>query len=95
MALLNMGQNSAAGIGQGAYNSSVNAGNAIAQGTVGSGAQAANTFNGLMGLGNIANTGLASFSPTGGYKSGLSNIYSSMFGGPSAAAKETTAYGAM
>jgi hypothetical protein len=95
MSLLGIGQNAAAGIGQGAYNSAVNAGNAIAQGTVGSGAQSANTFNGLMGLGNIANTGLATFSPTGGYQSGLSNIYSSMFGSPSAAAKATTAYGAM
>jgi hypothetical protein len=93
MALLTMGQNAAGGIGQGAYNSSVNAGNAIAQGTVGSGAQAANTFNGLMGLGNIANTGLASYSPTGGYQSGLSNIYSSLFGGPSAAAQATKAAG--
>jgi hypothetical protein len=49
--LLNLGQNSAAGIGQGAYNSSVNAGNAIAQGTIGSGQQATNTFNALSGAG--------------------------------------------
>jgi len=93
--LLQLGQNSAANVGQGGYNSAVNSGNAIAQGTIGSGSQAANTFNGLMGLGNIANTGLASFSPTGGYQSGLSNIYSSMFGSPSAAAIATTAFGAM
>jgi hypothetical protein len=50
MALLNMGQNSAAGIGQGAYNSAVNAGNAIAQGTIGSGAQQANNLNSLTNL---------------------------------------------
>jgi hypothetical protein len=48
--LLTMGQNAATGIGQGAYNSEVNAGNAIAQGTVGSGAQTANTFNSLLSL---------------------------------------------
>lgn len=95
MALLTMGQNSAAGIGQGAYNSAVNAGNAIAQGTVGSGTQSANTMNSLMSLAGLANTGMASYSPTGGYQGGLSNIYSSLFGGPSAASKATTAYGAM
>ena len=75
MALLNMGQNSSAGIGQGAYNSAVNAGNAIAQGTVGSGAQGANTMNSLLGMANLANTAGASYSPTAGYSSGLSNIY--------------------
>jgi hypothetical protein len=80
MSLLTMGQNSAAGIGQGAYNSSVNAGNAIAQGTVGSGAQSANTMNSLLGLAGMANTAGASYSPTAGYKSGLSNIYSSIMG---------------
>jgi hypothetical protein len=80
MALLNMGQNSAAGIGQGAYNSSVNAGNAIAQGTIGSGAQGANTMNSLLGMANLANTAGASYSPTAGYQSGLSNIYSGLFG---------------
>ena len=95
MSLLSMGQNSAAGIGQGAYNSAVNAGNAIAQGTVGSGAQGANTMNSLLGLAGLANTGFATNSPTGGYQGGLSNIYSSLFGGPSAASKATTAYGAM
>ena len=95
MALLNMGQNSAAGIGQGAYNSSVNAGNAIAQGTIGSGSQGANTMNSLLGMANLANTAGASYSPTAGFSSGLSNIYSSLFGGPSAASKATTAYGAM
>jgi hypothetical protein len=78
--LLTLGQNSAAGVGQGGYNSAVNAGNAIAQGTIGSGSQSANTLNGLMGLGNIANTALASYSPSAGYQSGLSNIYSSLFG---------------
>lgn len=78
MALLTMGQNSAAGIGQGAYNSSVNAGNAIAQGTIGSGSQGANTMNSLLGLANMANTAGASYSPTAGYQSGLSNIYSSI-----------------
>jgi hypothetical protein len=78
MALLNMGQNSAAGIGQGAYNSAVNAGNAIAQGTIGSGAQSANTMNTLLGLAGMANTAGASYSPTAGYQSGLSNIYSSI-----------------
>jgi hypothetical protein len=80
MALLTMGQNSAAGIGQGAYNSAVNAGNAIAQGTVGSGSQGANTMNSLLGLAGMANTAGASYSPTAGYKSGLSNIYSSIMG---------------
>lgn len=93
--LLTMGQNAATGVGQGAYNSNVNAGNAIAQGTVGAGQQSANTFNGLMSLAGLANTGFATNSPTGGYQGGLSNIYSSLFGGPSAASKATTAYGAM
>jgi len=50
ISLLTLGQNAATGIGQGGYNSAVNAGNAIAQGTVGSGAQEANTFNSLLGL---------------------------------------------
>jgi hypothetical protein len=50
MSLLTMGQNAATGIGQGGYNSAVNAGNAIAQGTIGSGSQAANTFNSLLGI---------------------------------------------
>jgi hypothetical protein len=74
--LLTMGQNSAAGIGQGAYNSSVNAGNAIAQGTVGSGAQSANTMNSLLGLAGMANTAGATYTPSAGYSSGLSNIFS-------------------
>jgi hypothetical protein len=74
--LLTMGQNSAAGIGQGAYNSSVNAGNAIAQGTVGSGAQGANTMNSLLGMANLANTAGATYTPSAGYSSGLSNIFS-------------------
>jgi hypothetical protein len=81
ISLLTLGQNAAAGVGTGGYNSAVNAGNAIAQGTIGSGAQSANTLNGLMGLGNLANTAGATFSPTGGYQSGLSNIYSGLFGG--------------
>jgi hypothetical protein len=76
--LLTLGQNSAAGVGQGGYNSAVNAGNAIAQGTVGSGAQGANTMNSLLGMANLANTAGASYSPTAGYQSGLSNIYSSI-----------------
>lgn len=76
--LLNLGQNSAAGIGQGGYNSAVNAGNAIAQGTIGSGSQGANTMNSLLGMANLANTAGASYSPTAGYQSGLSNIYSSI-----------------
>ena len=50
LSLLTLGQNAAAGVGQGGYNSAVNTGNAIAQGTVGSGAQEANTFNSLLGL---------------------------------------------
>ena len=78
--LLTIGQNSAAGVGQGAYNSSVNAGNAIAQGTVGSGSQGANTMNSLLGLAGLANTGFATNSLTNGYQGGLSNIYSSLFG---------------
>ena len=49
--LLTLGQNSAANTGAGQYNAAVNAGNAIAQGTIGSGAQTANTFNSLLGLG--------------------------------------------
>jgi len=80
MALLTMGQNSAAGIGQGGYNSAVNAGNAIAQGTIGSGAQGANTMNSLLGMANLANTAGASYSPTAGYSSGLSNIYGGIKG---------------
>jgi hypothetical protein len=62
MSLLSMGQNSAAGIGQGAYNSSVNAGNAIAQGTIGSGQQAGATMNSILGLLGGVNQG---FSTTG------------------------------
>jgi len=50
LSLLTLGQNAAAGVGQGGYNSAVNIGNAISQGTVGSGAQEANTFNSLLGL---------------------------------------------
>ena len=80
MSLLSMGQNSAAGIGQGAYNSAVNAGNAIAQGTIGSGSQGANTMNSLLGMANLANTAGASYSPTAGFQSGLSNIYNGLFG---------------
>ena len=60
--LLTMGQNSAAGIGQGAYNSSVNAGNAIAGGTIGSGQQAGATMNSILGLLGGVNQG---FSTTG------------------------------
>ena len=74
--LLNLGQNSAAGIGQGAYNSSVNAGNAIAQGTIGSGSQSANTMNSLLGLAGMANTAGATYTPGAGYSSGLANIFS-------------------
>ena len=76
--LLTLGQNSAAGTGQGQYNAAVNAGNATAQGTIGSGAQTANTFNSLLGMANLANTAGASYSPTAGYQSGLSNIYSAI-----------------
>jgi len=61
--LLTMGQNAAAGIGQGGYNSAVNAGNAIAQGTVGSGAQEANTFNSLLNLAK-AGAGIYGATPT-------------------------------
>jgi hypothetical protein len=61
MALLNMGQNSAAGIGQGAYNSAVNAGNAIAQGTIGAGAQQANNLNSLT---NLAKAGATIYGAT-------------------------------
>ena len=78
--LLQLGQNAAAGVGQGGYNSAVNAGNAIAQGTIGSGAQGANTINSLLGMANLANTAGASYSPTAGYQSGLSNIYNGLFG---------------
>jgi hypothetical protein len=80
ISLLGMGQNSAAGIGQGGYNSAVNAGNAIAQGTIGSGSQSANTMNSLLGLTGLANQGAATYSPTAGYSSGLSNIYSGIKG---------------
>jgi hypothetical protein len=76
ISLLTMGQNSAAGIGQGAYNSSVNAGNAIAQGTIGSGSQSANTMNSLLGLAGMANTAGATYTPSAGYSSGLANIFS-------------------
>ena len=78
--LLTLGQNSAAGTGQGQYNAAVNAGNAIAQGTIGSGAQGANTMNSIFGLAGLANQGAATYTPQGGYKSGLSNIYSSIMG---------------
>jgi hypothetical protein len=50
LTLLTGGQNAATGIGQGGYNSAVNAGNAISQGTIGAGAQTANTFNSLLSL---------------------------------------------
>jgi len=52
--LLNLGQNAAAGIGQGAYNSNVNAGNALAAGTTAAGSQTANTMNSLLGAGKAA-----------------------------------------
>lgn len=78
--LLTIGQNSAAGVGQGAYNSSVNAGNAIAQGTVGSGSQGANTMNSLLGLAGLANQGAATYNQKDGYSGGLSNIYSGIKG---------------
>jgi len=50
MSLLTMGQGTAGSIGQGGYNSAVNAGNALAGGTIGAGNQTANTFNSLLGL---------------------------------------------
>ena len=78
--LLTLGQNSAANTGQGQYNAAVNAGNAIAQGTIGSGSQTANTMNSIFGLAGLANQGAATYTPQGGYKSGLSNIYSSIMG---------------
>jgi len=66
--LLNLGQNAAAGIGQGAYNSNVNAGNALAAGTTAAGSQTANTMNSLLGAGkaaasiySVANTPSVSF----------------------------------
>jgi hypothetical protein len=81
--LLNLGQNSAAGIGQGAYNSSVNAGNAIAQGTIGSGQQAGATMNSILGLlGGVnqgfSTTGTPATATTAGTPGagGLMNIYS-------------------
>ena len=78
--LLTLGQNSAANTGAGQYNAAVNAGNAIAQGTIGSGSQTANTMSSLLGLAGLANQGAATYTPQGGYKSGLSNIYSSIMG---------------
>jgi len=45
MSLLTMGQNAATNTGQGIYNSNVNAGNALGQGTIGAGQQATNTWN--------------------------------------------------
>jgi hypothetical protein len=87
ISLLGMGQNSAAGIGQGGYNSAVNAGNAIAQGTIGSGTQQANNMNSILGLANLANQGFSTASvpatattPAIQGRGGLSNIYSSLFG---------------
>jgi hypothetical protein len=83
MSLLGMGQNSAAGIGQGAYNSAVNAGNAIAQGTIGSGQQAGATMNSILGLlGGVnqgfSTTGTPATATTAGTPGagGLMNIYS-------------------
>jgi hypothetical protein len=78
--LLNLGQNAAAGTGQAQYNSAVNAGNALAAGTTAAGGQTANTMNSLFGLAGLANQGAATYTPQGGYKSGLSNIYSSIMG---------------
>jgi hypothetical protein len=37
-------------------------------------------MNSLLGMANLANTAGASYSPTAGYQSGLSNIYSGLFG---------------
>jgi hypothetical protein len=45
MSLLTMGQNASTNVGQGIYNSNVNAGNALGQGTIGAGQQATNTWN--------------------------------------------------
>ena len=87
LSLLGTAQNSAAGIGQGAYNSAVNAGNALAAGTTAAGSQTANTMNSLLSLGNLANQGFATASvpatgstPAVQGRGGLSNIYSSLFG---------------
>jgi len=78
--LLNLGQNAAAGTGQAQYNAAVNAGNALAAGTTAAGGQTANTMNSILGLANLANQGAATYTPQAGYKSGLSNIYSSIMG---------------
>ena len=78
--LLNLGQNAAAGTGQAQYNATVNAGNALAAGTTAAGSQTANTMNSILGLANLANQGAATYTPQAGYKSGLSNIYSSIMG---------------
>jgi len=78
--LLNLGQNAAAGTGQAQYNAAVNAGNALAAGTTAAGSQNANTMNSLFSLAGLANQGAATYTPSGGYKSGLSNIYSSIMG---------------
>ena len=49
--LLNLGQNAAAGVGQGAYNSTTAAGNAIAQGQIAAGQSGTNAIQGALGLG--------------------------------------------
>ena len=49
--LLNLGQNAAAGVGQGAYNSTTAAGNAIAQGQIAAGQSGTNAVQGALGLG--------------------------------------------
>lgn len=49
--LLNLGQNAAAGVGQGAYNSTTAAGNAIAQGQIAGGQSGTNAIQGALGLG--------------------------------------------
>jgi hypothetical protein len=62
MSLLNLGQNSATNIGQGIYNSNVNAGNALGQGTIGAGQQATNTWNAFS---KAANEGAKIFAAAG------------------------------
>ena len=49
--LLNLGQNAAAGVGQGAYNSTTAAGNAIAQGQIAAGQSGTNAVQCALGLG--------------------------------------------
>lgn len=49
--LLGLGENAAAGVGQGAYNSTTAAGNALAQGQISAGNAQSNAVSGLLGLG--------------------------------------------